>query len=112
MAPGRPRYTMEELLAASDYSQPQPSGEREWVDAPTVGNELPAQSPENDMSCDLKLHLSDEEAWGFAQLVKRLGTRDMGPNGLNLVTREELNGAEDAIIKLREALAEAGVSPR
>ena len=30
----RPRYTMAELLAASDYSQPQPPEEREWVDAP------------------------------------------------------------------------------
>lgn len=36
----RPRYTMAELLAASDYSQPQPSEEREWVDAPAVGREL------------------------------------------------------------------------
>ncbi|WGF90785.1 AbrB/MazE/SpoVT family DNA-binding domain-containing protein [Marinivivus vitaminiproducens] len=36
----RPRYTMAELLAASDYAQPQPSEEREWVDAPAVGGEL------------------------------------------------------------------------
>ena len=36
----RPRYTMAELLAASDYSQPQPPEEREWVDAPAVGKEL------------------------------------------------------------------------
>lgn len=36
----RPRYSLEELLAASDYSQPQPPEEREWVDAPTVGREL------------------------------------------------------------------------
>ena len=36
----RPRYTLEELLAASDYSQPQPAEEREWVDAPAVGGEL------------------------------------------------------------------------
>ncbi|CEJ12144.1 Antitoxin PemI [bacterium YEK0313] len=35
----RPRYTMAELLAASDYSQPQPIVEREWVDAPAVGRE-------------------------------------------------------------------------
>lgn len=35
----RPRYTMAELLAASDYSQPQPPEEREWVDAPAVGDE-------------------------------------------------------------------------
>ncbi|MDA8191232.1 MAG: AbrB/MazE/SpoVT family DNA-binding domain-containing protein [Acidiferrobacter sp.] len=37
---GRPRYTMAELLAASDYSQPQPPEEREWVDAPAIGREL------------------------------------------------------------------------
>lgn len=36
----RPRYTLAELLAASDYSQPQPPEQREWVDAPTVGGEL------------------------------------------------------------------------
>jgi antitoxin ChpS len=36
----RPRYTLDELLDASDYSQPQPPEEREWVDAPTVGREL------------------------------------------------------------------------
>ena len=35
----RPHYTLAELLAASDYSQPQPAGEREWVDAPSVGGE-------------------------------------------------------------------------
>lgn len=36
----RPRYTLAELLAASDYSRPQPPEEREWVDAPAVGGEL------------------------------------------------------------------------
>ena len=35
----RSRYTMAELLAASDYSQPQPPEEREWVDAPALGDE-------------------------------------------------------------------------
>jgi antitoxin ChpS len=35
----RPRYTMAELLAASDYAPPQPPEEREWVDAPAVGGE-------------------------------------------------------------------------
>lgn len=37
---GRPRYSMAELLAASDYTEPQPADEREWVDAPAVGREL------------------------------------------------------------------------
>jgi antitoxin ChpS len=36
----KPRYTLEELLANSDYSQPQPPEEREWVDAPAAGREL------------------------------------------------------------------------
>ena len=36
----KPRYTLAELLDASDYSQPQPSEAREWVDAPAVGGEL------------------------------------------------------------------------
>ena len=36
----RRRYTLAELLAASDYSEPQDPEEREWVDAPAVGREL------------------------------------------------------------------------
>ena len=36
----RPRYTLAALLAASDYSTPQSTEEREWVDAPAVGGEL------------------------------------------------------------------------
>ena len=36
----RQRYTLAELLVASDYSQPQSVEEREWVDAPAVGGEL------------------------------------------------------------------------
>ncbi len=34
------RYTLDELLAASDYSQPMPPEDREWIDAPPVGREL------------------------------------------------------------------------
>ena len=36
----RPRYTLEELLAASDYSQPRTPEEQAWLDAPPVGREL------------------------------------------------------------------------
>lgn len=36
----KPRYTLEELLAQSDYSQPTPPRDREWIDAPHVGREL------------------------------------------------------------------------
>jgi antitoxin ChpS len=35
-----PHYTLAELLAASDYSEPPPPEEREWVDAPAVDREL------------------------------------------------------------------------
>lgn len=34
------RYTLEELLAASDYSQPASEEDREWINAPAVGGEL------------------------------------------------------------------------
>jgi antitoxin ChpS len=34
------RYRMAELLAASDYSAPQPAEQREWIDARPVGGEL------------------------------------------------------------------------
>jgi antitoxin ChpS len=36
----QPRYTLADLLAASDYSQPQHPDERAWVDAPPIGREL------------------------------------------------------------------------
>jgi antitoxin ChpS len=36
----RPKYTLSELLAASDYSAPASPEDREWVDAPRVGKEL------------------------------------------------------------------------
>jgi hypothetical protein len=36
----RPRYTLDELLAKCDSSEPLPSTEREWIDAPAVGREL------------------------------------------------------------------------
>ena len=35
----KPRYTLAELLEASDYSDPQPPEDREWVDAPPSGRE-------------------------------------------------------------------------
>jgi antitoxin ChpS len=34
-----PRYTLQELLDASDYTQIQPNEEREWVDALPAGSE-------------------------------------------------------------------------
>lgn len=37
----RPRYTLDQLLAASDYPSERSPEEREWLDAPLVGRELP-----------------------------------------------------------------------
>jgi len=34
-----PRYTLAELLAASDYTAPRLGEEQEWVDVPAVGRE-------------------------------------------------------------------------
>jgi len=34
-----PRYTLAELLATSDYTEPAPAADREWVDASAVGRE-------------------------------------------------------------------------
>ncbi|MFM9973727.1 MAG: antitoxin [Beijerinckiaceae bacterium] len=36
----RPRYTLAELLLASDYSEPLSSEDREWLDAPAAGKEI------------------------------------------------------------------------
>jgi antitoxin ChpS len=36
----RPRYTLDELLAGSDYAEPLSPEDREWLDAPTIGKEL------------------------------------------------------------------------
>jgi antitoxin ChpS len=36
----KPRYTLADLLDASDYSQPQTPEDREWIDSPAVGGEL------------------------------------------------------------------------
>jgi antitoxin ChpS len=36
----KPRYTLEELLASSDFSQPLTQEDREWLDAPPVGGEV------------------------------------------------------------------------
>ena len=36
----RPRYSLAELLAASDYTGPLSPEDREWLDAPAVGKEI------------------------------------------------------------------------
>ena len=36
----KPRYTLAELLQASDYSEPLSLEDREWLDAPAAGKEI------------------------------------------------------------------------
>lgn len=36
----KPRYSLAELLAASDYTEPMAPEEREWIEAPPVGKEI------------------------------------------------------------------------
>ena len=38
-SPQRPSYTLDQLLAESDYAEPLSADQREWVDAPAVGGE-------------------------------------------------------------------------
>lgn len=37
----KPRYTLAELLAQSDYSEVESKDEQDWLDAPAVGREIP-----------------------------------------------------------------------
>ncbi|MGH8467621.1 MAG: AbrB/MazE/SpoVT family DNA-binding domain-containing protein [Gammaproteobacteria bacterium] len=37
----KPRYTLAELMAQCDLSQPMSTEEREWLDTPDVGAEVP-----------------------------------------------------------------------
>jgi len=36
----KPRYTLAELLAASDFSKSPPDSDREWIDSVPAGSEL------------------------------------------------------------------------
>jgi antitoxin ChpS len=36
----RPRYTLAQLLEASDYAQPPSAEDRQWIDAPAIGGEV------------------------------------------------------------------------
>ena len=39
-ASAKPRYTVDELLAASDYSTPRAAEDQEWLDTPATGREI------------------------------------------------------------------------
>jgi hypothetical protein len=60
----------------------------------------------------IALTLTEDEANGLAQLIKRLGLRSLGKDDLNLVTPAAAHHAEAAVITLRDALAVAGYAPR
>lgn len=56
----------------------------------------------------VSLVLTNDQARSMAQAVKRLNRSNLGRDGLNICTPEEVEGAEAAFIELREALARAG----
>jgi hypothetical protein len=60
----------------------------------------------------IRLVLTEAEAMGLAQLVKRLARRALGKDDLFLVTVEEEPPATAAVLALRESLAAAGYAPR
>jgi hypothetical protein len=60
----------------------------------------------------ITVRLSDDQAEGLSQLVKRLQRRNLGKADLNLVSHEEQPGAEEALSKVKKALEEAGFDPR
>jgi hypothetical protein len=60
----------------------------------------------------IHLTLTEEEAMGLAQLVKRLARRALGKDDLFLVTVAEEPPATTAVLALRESLAAAGYAPR
>jgi len=64
----RPRYTLAELLARSDYSQAQPPEEREWIDAPAL----------------------TYEHWKGSNLLSQSAKPDYNPYPVDLVPREEV----------------------
>jgi hypothetical protein len=59
----------------------------------------------------INVELTEEQAYGLSQLVKRLLRNDLGESGLHLITHDEAE-AEDALIKLRDELAAKGRHPR
>jgi hypothetical protein len=60
----------------------------------------------------ITLNLTDREAADFAELVKRLARRNLGPSDLNLCTAAEVDNADNALLVLKHSLAEAGFAPR
>ena len=63
-------------------------------------------------SVTILVKLTAKQADGLSQLVKRANRRNLGREGLDLVTPEEEAGAEAGLIRLAQALADAGYDPR
>lgn len=81
------RTTMAELLAASDYSQPQPPEEREWVDAPAVGRELASFDPAEALTTAeaISAFLAEAEAAGgpaYVEHAREVAARARAMHGL------------------------------
>lgn len=53
--------------------------------------------------------LSDEEAWAFAQMLKRITWSEMRSLSVDTSETEEMKAA---VLKVQAAFAEAGIAPR
>ncbi len=60
----------------------------------------------------ITLKMTEREAFNFAQLVKRVARKNLGRDGLDVVTPEEETDAEAVLYRLRDALSAAGYEPR
>jgi hypothetical protein len=58
-------------------------------------------NPPSSNQVAISFDVSKVEAEDFAELVKRLSRRDLGPNDLNLVTHDEEPEADAALLALR-----------
>ncbi len=72
----------------------------------------PMANPPSSNQVEIAFQISKTETQDFAELVKRLAQRDLGPNDLKLVTHDEEPGADAALLALRDALAKKGFAPR
>lgn len=69
----------------------------------------------NDNEVTISFTLPRRQASAFAEIVKRLQSRNIGPGDLNLANShqpDEQSDAEEAISRLERALAKAGFEPR
>jgi hypothetical protein len=63
----------------------------------------------------ISITLPRDRAWAFAEVIKRLQRRNIGPADLDLANPhqpDEQSEAEQAIDQIQRALAQAGFEPR